>query len=129
MGVGFAAEAHYESMSGFGVYVAVAIGIHNIPEGLAVALPMRAAGASIHRCFWFAFLTSLPQPLAAIPASLLAWLFKPLMLPLLGFAAGAMMYLIVAELIPDGLRSTSRSRLAWAFMIGFSLMALIQVGL
>ncbi len=131
VGVGFGSETHLppESMSrGLGTYVAIAIMIHNIPEGLAVALPMRAAGASIARCFVFAFLTSLPQPLAAVPSSLLVWVFEPLMLPFLGFAAGAMMYLVIVELIPDGLESRTRSEIAWSFMAGFGMMVLVQVG-
>jgi len=127
VGVGYASEEHLTRAEGLGSYIAAAISIHNMPEGLAVALPMRAAGASIGRCFFFAFLTSLPQPIAAIPASLLVWLFEPLMLPFLGFAAGAMMFLVIVELIPDGLETQSRSAVAWAFMIGFGLMALVQV--
>lgn len=129
VGVGFGSEGHHESLSGLGRYIAVAIAIHNMPEGLAVALPARAAGASLWKCFWLAFLTSLPQPIAAVPASLLVWLFEPLMLPFLGFAAGAMMYLVVVELIPDALETRSPDQIAWSFMIGFGLMALVQVAL
>lgn len=129
VGVGFGSEGHHESLSGLGLLVAVAISIHNIPEGLAVALPMRAAGASFWKCAFFAFLTSLPQPIAAAPASILVWLFEPLMLPFLGFAAGAMMYLVVVELIPDALQSQSPTQIAWAFMFGFGLMTLVQVAL
>ena len=129
VGVGFGSERHHESLIGLGMYISIAIAIHNMPEGLAVALPMRAKGASIGRCFFLAFLTSLPQPIAAVPASLLVWLFQPLMLPLLGFAAGAMMYLVVMELIPNALETQSPSRIAWSFMVGFGLMALMQVAL
>lgn len=128
VGVAFASEQHLEAAAGLGLYITVAITIHNIPEGLAVALPMHARGASIGRCFFFAFLTSLPQPVAALPASLLVWFFEPLMLPFLGFAAGAMMYLVLMELIPSALERRSRNEIAWAFMAGFGLMALIQVG-
>ena len=127
VGVGFGAEGHHHSLDGLGLYVALAIAIHNIPEGLAVALPMRAEGATVGKCFLFAFLTSLPQPLAAVPAGLLVWVFEPLILPFLGFAAGAMMYLVVVELIPDALRTQDPARTAWAFMCGFGLMALVQV--
>lgn len=129
VGVGFGSEGHHQELSGLGLLIAFAISIHNIPEGLAVALPMRAAGASFWKCFLFAFLTSLPQPIAAVPASLLVWLFEPLMLPFLGFAAGAMMYLVVVELIPDALETRDPSQIAWSFMIGFGLMALVQVAL
>lgn len=127
VGVGFASPTHYASLEDLGVYIAIAISIHNIPEGLAVALPMRINGASLKTCFLFAFLTSLPQPFAAVPASILVWLFEPLMLPLFGFAAGAMMYLVVVEMIPDGLETHSRDSVAWLFMGGFGLMTLVQV--
>lgn len=51
------------------------------------------------------------------------------MLPFLGFAAGAMMYLVIVELIPDALETRSPSQIAWSFMIGFGLMAVVQVAL
>lgn len=129
VGVGFASESHLQSAAGLGTFIAIAIAIHNIPEGLAVALPMRSRGASVWKCFWFAALTSLPQPLAAVPATLAVWFFKPLMLPMLGFAAGAMMYLVIVELIPNALESRSRTQIAWYFMIGFGAMALMQLGM
>lgn len=129
VGVGFGAETHSESLAGLGLYMAIAIGIHNIPEGLAIALPLRADGASLWKCFWLAVLTSLPQPIAAIPASLLVWFFEPLMLPLLGFAAGAMMYVVVEELLPEAVVRQGRTSAAWAFMTGFCLMVLVQVAL
>ena len=128
VGVGYGSEAHL-NLDNFGHYVAIAIGIHNIPEGLAVALPMRLGGASLLRCFFFAFLTSLPQPIAAVPSGLLVWFFEPLLLPFLGFAAGAMMYLVLMELLPEALVRHSRAEMAWMFLLGFGLMALVQVGL
>ena len=125
VGVGYSSEAVYAN--NLGNYIALAIAIHNIPEGLAVAIPMRAAGASIWRCFWAAFLTSLPQPIAAVPAAYVAWLFQPIMPVLMGFAAGAMIFLILIELIPEALHESTPIRVAWAFTIGFCAMVLIQV--
>jgi ZIP family zinc transporter len=125
VGVGYASEQIYSQ--NLGSYIAVAIGIHNIPEGLAVAIPLRAAGASINKCFWAAFLTSLPQPIAAVPASLASWFFNPIMTILMGFAAGAMIFLILLELIPEALESETSVKIAWFFTIGFCMMLLIQV--
>jgi ZIP family zinc transporter len=88
---------------------------------------MRAAGAGIWRCFFAAYLTSLPQPIAAVPAALASWFFQPLMPVLMGFAAGAMMFLILLEMIPDALHNEKAAKIAWAFMIGFCLMLLMQV--
>jgi len=129
VGVGYGSEDHLAEGAGFGHYIAIAIGIHNIPEGLAVALPMRLKGASIAKCFLFAFLTSLPQPIAAVPSGFLVWLFEPLLLPFLGFAAGAMMYLVLMELVPEALERHSRNEMAWMFLAGFGLMALVQTAL
>ena len=125
VGVGYSSEAVYSN--NLGNYIALAIALHNIPEGRAVAVPMRAAGASIWRCFWAAFLTSLPQPIAAVPAAYVAWLFQPLMPVLMGFAAGAMIFLVILELIPEALHDTSATRVAWAFSLGFCAMILVQV--
>ena len=127
VGTAYAAGAAQET--DLGLYVAMAIAIHNIPEGLAVAVPLRSAGASIHRCFWAATITSLPQPIAAIPAVLVSWVFTPIMPILMGFAAGAMIFLIVLELIPEALDSEKPRRIAWALMLGFCAMLLVQVGL
>lgn len=129
VGAGYAAgqSGHYPDKMGH--YLALAIAIHNIPEGLAVAIPLRSAGASIRRCFLAAVLTSLPQPIAAVPAVLAAWFFQPLMPVLMGFAAGAMIFLVIMELIPNALTTGRPTPIAWAFMLGFCLMILVQVAL
>jgi len=125
VGVGYASEEIADT--NLGNYIAIAIAIHNIPEGLAVAIPLRAAGASLNKCFWAAFLTSLPQPIAAVPAGIVSWLFQPIMPVLMGFAAGAMIFLIILELIPEALNTERPQRIAWAFTIGFCMMLLVQV--
>ncbi|MEO0588367.1 MAG: ZIP family metal transporter [Planctomycetota bacterium] len=138
VGTGFTSDAKHAAsaaasidLSGvqanLGPTLALAIGIHNIPEGLAVAIPLRSAGASFAKCFLAAFLTSLPQPIAAIPAVLLAWVFEPIMPALMGFAAGAMIFLVMLELIPDALEEEKPAPTAWAFTLGFAAMLLIQV--
>lgn len=127
VGVGYASGEVYQTS--IGNYIALAIGIHNIPEGLAVAIPLRSSGASINKCFWAATLTSLPQPLAAVPAVIAAWFFTPIMPLLMGFAAGAMMFLILTELIPEALEKENVMTIGWAGMVGFCLMLLVQVAL
>ena len=127
VGVGYGSTEKLTGNPELGHYIALAIAIHNIPEGLAVSIPLRTNGASIAKCFFLAFLTSLPQPIAAVPASLLVWIFTPLMVPLLGFAAGAMMFLVLVELIPDALKDGSVNSIAWAFMFGFGVLIFIQV--
>ena len=125
VGVGYASEEVYATQ--LGSYIALAIAIHNIPEGLAIAIPLRAAGVSIPKCFFAAFLTSLPQPIAALPASIVSWMFQPLMPILMGFAAGAMIFLVLMELLPDALSTEKPVTIAWAFTTGFCLMLFVQV--
>jgi zinc transporter ZupT len=102
----------------FGLLLATAIAVHNIPEGTAVSLPLRARGASIPHCVGYSILTSLPQPVLAVPAFLLTSVFRPLLAPSLGFAGGAMIFLVIAELIPDSLASCSRGETAWGVTLG-----------
>lgn len=126
VGVGYTSDSH-DMTTGLGPMLAIAIAIHNIPEGLAVAIPMRSNNVPYWKCFIAAVVTSLPQPIATIPAVLLAWFFEPLMPLLMGFAAGAMIFLVVMELIPEALNTENTQRTSWAFIVGFSLMLLVQV--
>lgn len=106
----------------FGLLLAVAIAVHNIPEGLAVAMPLRARDVSVARCAGYAILTSVPQPIAAVPSYLLVSVFKPLLPIGLGFAGGAMIFLVAFELIPESLERCSRSQTAWSLMLGLTAM-------
>jgi zinc transporter ZupT len=102
----------------FGMLLAAAIAVHNIPEGTAVSLPLRAKGASLWKCVFYAILTSVPQPLLAVPAFLLTTVFQPLVAPSLGFAGGAMIFLVMAELLPESLESCSPMETAWSVTLG-----------
>lgn len=125
IGVGYTSETVVDTKLGH--YLALAIALHNIPEGLAVAVPLRAGGAKISTCFWLATLTSIPQPIASIPACMASWFFHPLMPFLMAFAAGAMIYLILIELIPSAYKTESANTVGWSFMLGFMGMLLIQL--
>lgn len=127
VGVGYTADATGSGGGAMGPTLALAIALHNIPEGLAVAIPLHSAGVSYFRCFLAAVFTSLPQPIASVPAVVLAWLVQPIMPVLMGFAAGAMIFLIVLELIPEALELEAPGPIAWAFTLGFCGMLLIQV--
>lgn len=106
----------------FGLLLATAIAVHNIPEGTAVSLPLRERGASIWRCVGYSVLTSVPQPLLAVPAFILTSLFQPLVAPSLGFAGGAMIFLVMSELLPDSFESCSRAETAWSVTLGLVAM-------
>lgn len=112
-----------------GLFIAIAIAIHNIPEGLAISLPLAAEGVGFWRCFGLSVFSSLPQPLAVVPAVLLIWISQELLPAGLGFAAGAMTYLVLAELLPESLEKCGKHTTSWGFVIGFVSMMLAQYAL
>lgn len=102
---GFAIGTAYASdTAGLSLFVIVAIGVQNIPEGTSVAIPMAAAGFSRARQFWAAVATSAPQPIGAVIAFLLVEQVEALLPVSFGFAAGAMLALVVIELLPGAVR-------------------------
>jgi len=121
IGVGFATGNLH-----FGLIMAMAISVHNIPEGIAVSLPLKADGMSTPKCALISILTSIPQPIMAVPAALLTWMFAPLLPIGLGFAGGAMIYLVLDELIPEALKDGGKDLTAWAVMLGLCTMLLIS---
>lgn len=112
---------------GLGLIMAIAISIHNIPEGVAVSLPLRAEGVSGWRCVGWSIFSSVPQLIAAVPAYLAVVAFRALLPYAFGFAAGAMIFLVLSEMIPES-RADSTQRLgsALAGMAGFLAMMVIQ---
>jgi zinc transporter ZupT len=109
-----------------GILMVIAISLHNIPEGLIITLQMYPRGVSLLKCFWYAVLSSLPQPISAIPAYLIGHYIK-FTIPLgLGFAAGAMIYLTLAEILPEAFEKTDKNLVSWAFLIGVFIMMLLM---
>jgi len=119
--------AYGSGEASLGLLVAIAIAIHNIPEGLAVALPLNAEGVSGWKCVGWAIFSGVPQLIAAIPAYLAVKAFRPILPYAFGFAAGAMLLLVLSEMIPES-RSNEKQRLSSAIagMFGFLLMMIIQ---
>jgi ZIP family zinc transporter len=113
-----------------GILIAVAIAVHNVPEGLAISLVLVPRGVSVAAAAGWSILSSLPQPLMALPAFVFVETFTPVLPAGLGFAAGAMLWMVAAQLLPDALRVTSARAvtatclLAAGAMIGFQLLAL-----
>jgi zinc transporter, ZIP family len=113
--------------AGLGLIMAVAIAIHNIPEGLAVSLPLRAEGVSGWRCVGWAIVSSIPQLIACIPAYLAVVAFRPILPYAFGVAAGAMLLLVISEMIPESVEKESqRLSSGVAGMSGFLAMMLLQ---
>jgi zinc transporter, ZIP family len=120
---GFAIGAVYASdTAGLSLFVITAIAIHNIPEGTSIAVPMSQAGYGFGRQFWAAVGTSIPQPIGAVIAYLLVEQVAALLPISLGFAAGAMLALVVVELVPQGWKEGRRG-----VVIGFVAGAIAMV--
>jgi len=85
------------------VFMTVAISIHNIPEGTAIAIPLRSLGVSEPKMVWWAVFSSLPQPIGAVIAYYFVTLAREFLPFGFGFAAGAMIYLVATEFVPEAL--------------------------
>ena len=124
MGTAFASNT-----AGLGLYVIVAIALQNVPEGTSVAIPMDAAGFSKAQQFWAAVVTSVPQPVAAVLAYLLVEKVDGLLPVSFAFAAGAMLSLVVLELLPKALTRSGRNAGLAGATAGGALMVGLSVAL
>jgi ZIP family zinc transporter len=107
--------------------VAVGIAIQNVPEGAIISMPMRAAGNSRWRSFIIGSLSGAVEPVGAIAVLLLASFLMPVLPYMLAFAAGAMFYVVVEELIPEASEGQHSNLSTIGFAIGFVLMMVLDV--
>jgi len=130
VGVGFGAVGKTASASFASARsLAIAIGIQNFPEGLAVSLPLRASGYSSLKSFWYGQLSGMVEPAAGLLGAAAVSIAEPLLPYALSFAAGAMIFVVVDDLIPET-ASGPNGRLASVSMIaGFIVMMCLDVGL
>jgi ZIP family zinc transporter len=120
---GFAIGTAYASDTvGLSLFIILAIGLQNVPEGTSVAMPMEAEGFSTTRQFWAAVLTSVPQPIGAVVAFVAVEQVESLLPFSFGFAAGAMLAIVVVELIPEAFTRGHRPQGAVGTAIGAGLM-------
>ena len=109
------------------VAVSLGIAIQNIPEGAIISMPMRAEGNSRWRSFLIGSLSGAVEPLGALAVLLLASLLMPVMPYMLAFAAGAMFYVVVEELIPEASNGRHSNLSTIGFAVGFVLMMVLDV--
>lgn len=109
--------------------LALGIAIQNFPEGAIVSMPLRSEGMSKAKTFWYGVLSGVVEPVAAIITILAASLVVPVLPYLLAFAAGAMMYVVVEELIPEMSEGEHTNVGTIAFSVGFVLMMVLDVAL
>ena len=112
-----------------GILITIAIAVHNIPEGLAISLVLVPRGATVRAAAWWSIFSSLPQPLIAPLAFLFVEQFRAVLPAGLGFAAGAMIWMVFSELLPEALRDAPKRSLAVAGGISFAVMLGAQLAL
>ena len=129
VGVVFAgAEDHVSSIPlAAAISVSLGIAIQNIPEGAIISMPMRAAGNSRWKSFVLGSLSGIVEPIGAIAVLLLASFLTPALPYMLAFAAGAMFYVVVEELIPEASSGQHSNLSTIGFAIGFVLMMVLDV--
>lgn len=109
--------------------LALGIGLQNFPEGTAVAVPLRREGLSRKKAFLFGQLSGIVEPISGVLGAILVLKVKLILPFLLSFAAGAMIYVVVEELIPESQTNEKKDLMALFSLIGFSLMMILDVAL
>jgi ZIP family zinc transporter len=131
VGVAFGAAASglpSASLAG-AVALAVGIGLQNFPEGVAVSVPLRRENMSRLRAFWYGQLSGMVEPVAGVIGAAAVVVMQPILPYALAFAAGAMIYVVVEELIPESQAQSITDVATLGCMLGFALMMTLDVAL
>ncbi|MDY6820730.1 MAG: ZIP family metal transporter [Deferribacterota bacterium] len=131
VGVAFGGAA--SNISGFtlasAIVLAIGIGIQNMPEGAAVSVPLRRENISISKCFFYGQASGIVEPIAAVLGAAAVIYIQPILPYALAFAAGAMIYVVVEELIPES-QLDKKTDISTIFaMLGFTIMMVLDVAL
>ena len=111
------------------IALAIGIGLQNFPEGVAVAVPLRREGMSRIKSFWYGQLSGAVEPIAAAIGATAVLAMRPLLPYALSFAAGAMIFVVVEEVIPESQRGGHADLATMGAMFGFAIMMLLDVAL
>ena len=131
VGVAFGALAHHPdtaSMAG-AIALAIGIGIQNFPEGLAVSVPLRREGMSRLKSFWYGQASGIVEPIAGVIGAAAVIFIEPMLPYALSFAAGAMIFVVIEELIPESQLGDNTDIATAGAMLGFVVMMVLDVGL
>jgi len=129
VGVAFGSLAFGLPGASFGAAVALAIGIgiQNLPEGLAVSLSVRREGMSRLKSFWYGQLSAIVEPIAGVIGAAVVIIAQPILPYALAFAAGAMIFVVIEEVIPEAQRGGNTDLATMGAMVGFAVMMLLDV--
>jgi len=131
VGVAFGAVAYNlpsASLAG-AVALALGIGIQNFPEGLAVSMPLRREGVSRRKSFWYGQLSGLVEPFAGVLGAAAVLIARPILPYALAFAAGAMIFVVAEDLIPEAQSGGNTHQATLGVMLGFTVMMMLDVAL
>jgi ZIP family zinc transporter len=114
---------------GAAIALAIGIGIQNFPEGLAVSMPLRREGMSRRKSFWYGQLSGIVEPLAGVIGAAAVIIIQPILPYALAFAAGAMIFVVIEEVIPEAQHSGNADLATMGGMIGFAVMMVLDLAL
>jgi ZIP family zinc transporter len=131
VGVGFGAAAAGIPGAGLAGAVALALGIglQNFPEGAAVSIPLRRDGMGRLKSFWYGQLSGIVEPIAGVAGAALVYHIRAILPYAMSFAAGAMIFVVVEEIIPESRQEGNSHIATMGLLIGFALMMAMDVGL
>ena len=131
VGVAFGALANDMTSASLGGAMALAfgIGLQNFPEGAAVSIPLRREGFSRRKSFWYGQLSGIVEPVAGVFGAAMVIIVKPLLPYALSFAAGAMIFVVIEELIPESQSGNETDLSTIGAMLGFATMMFLDVAL
>lgn len=112
---------------GAAITLAIGIGIQNFPEGSAISLPLLGSGMSKRKSFIIGALSAIVEPISAVVGALLVLKVNIILPYLLAFAAGAMLYVVVEEIIPESQNTEKKDLMAFITILGFSLMMILDI--
>ncbi len=129
VGVAFGAIAAGSPAATLGAAIALAIGIgiQNFPEGLAVSIPLRRGGMSRGKSFWYGQLSAIVEPIAGVIGAAAVIVAQPILPYALAFAAGAMIFVVIEELIPEAQGGDNTDLATMGGMVGFAVMMVLDV--
>ena len=111
------------------VILTIGIALQNFPEGTAVSLPLRREGLSARKAFVVGALTAIVEPISAVFGAFLVLKVRYVLPYLLSFAAGAMIYVVVEEIVPESQTNEKKDLMALFTIIGFSIMMILDIAL
>jgi ZIP family zinc transporter len=133
LAVGIAFGSIYYGLDGVttlsAIMLAIGIGLQNFPEGSAVSIPLRRDGMSTKKAFFYGQLSAIVEPLAGVLGAILVLKMRTLLPFFLSFAAGAMIYVVISELIPESQSNKKKEIMAIFTIIGFTIMMILDVAL